>query len=192
MEINDTVFHGTTKQGLKSLKPFVSSHQKPYVYASCSYAMASLFIAKKHGDFFTRIDIKNGQLYVAERMPNILEEIYKDVSGSIYELNGRQFFHTDGLMSIECVSSKEVFVKREIIIPNALDLLYELEKKGDLSIYKFDNLPSWIPADKSDLVEKSVQWTLEFGEDTLKVLRKYHPDLVDKVIDKVKRLKDKK
>ena len=191
--MNDIVFHGTTKQGLKRLNPFISSHQKPFVYASCSIVMATLFIPSEHGDYLTRIGLENGKnLYIAERLPNILDRIYNNVSGSIYELDRSYFPKVDGLMSIECVSSKDVPVKNEIKVPNVLDLLYKFERKGMLNIYKFDNLPSWIPADKSDLVEKSVLWTLEFGDDTLKALEKFHPELVDIVIEKVKKIRNSK
>ena len=195
MEFIDVVYHGTTVQGLKYLEPYLSTHKKRFVYASCSIAMAALFIPSEHGDYLTKIGLEDKKkLYIAERLPNILVKLYKNLTGSIYELDGKQFHHMDGLMSIECVSSKNVPVKNEITIPDVLNLLYEFERKGLLSIYKFDNLPSWIPTDKSDLVEKSVQWTLEFGDDTLKSLKKFHPELVDIVIERVqeiRRLKNK-
>lgn len=66
-----------------------------------------------------------------------------------------------------------------------MKFLLDLEVQGKLKIYRFPDKPAWAPKDKSDIIEKAVQWTLDFGESQLKQVEKYHPDILPEVLKKL-------
>ena len=61
----------------------------------------------------------------------------------------------------------------------ALDLAYK-NKTG--SIYP----PNVQPSDKSDVIQRGIDWTINFGEDTLDEIEKYHPDVLPRVLNGLK------
>ncbi len=52
----------------------------------------------------------------------------------------------------------------------------------------FPNVPPDLqPPDKSDVIERGIDWTVNFGEDTLDEIEKYHPDVLPRVLDSLKK-----
>jgi hypothetical protein len=77
-------------------------------------------------------------------------------------------------------------VQEEIGIPDALEFLETLARENKLTIYKFPKSPKGTPTDKSDIVERAVEWTTNFGEHILDDVAKYHPDILPEVLRKLK------
>ncbi len=57
-----------------------------------------------------------------------------------------------------------------------------MEKQGKLLIFMYPNTPDGRYSDKEDIVDKGINWTIDFGEKTLTQIERYHPDVLDRVI----------
>ncbi len=121
-----------------------------------------------------------------ERFEGALEHAYKGKSGSIYKLSADGFMEESAISSGELVSEEETDVIEEIEVEDALEYLENLEAEGKLRIYRYPEIPEGFPKDKSDIVEKAVQWTIDFGEHILDEVEKYHPDVLERVLNDLK------
>ena len=70
-------------------------------------------------------------------------------------------------------------------IENALDRILELETQGKIILYRYPNLPPWLKADKSDIIEDYIERAKSSKNNVLEQIKKFHPDIYD---DFVKRL----
>jgi len=71
----------------------------------------------------------------------------------------------------------------EIKVNNAKQYLLKLEKSGKLILKYYPEKIAGIPQDDSDLVKSAVIWTKEFGDEILERVKKYHPHLLERVIN---------
>ena len=117
-----------------------------------------------------------------ERYKNAFIEGFVGFSGSIYTPSGRNFQGNKTSWSAEVVSEYKEKVIEELQVEDTAQFLLNLEKQGKIKIYFFPNLPTGVPIDKSDIISRAVKWTIDFGEDTLDRLEKYHPDILVKVL----------
>ena len=135
-----------------------------------------------NNDFICQTGIEDGMPCVCERFQGALELAYSGKSGSIYGLASAHFQSGQTTWSAEVVSDQPEKVLEEIGVEDALVYLRELEKEGKLRIYRFPLTPGGVPTKKSDLIVKSVRWTIDFGEQVLEDVKKYHPDILHEVL----------
>ena len=180
------VYHASKTSGLKRLEPHSSTHKKSWVYATKEIAFSAMFLGDNF-DFICQTGTQNGKPQIFERFQGALELAYKGKKGSIYKLPSNSFTEGKTQWSAEVVSEKAVPVKEEIIVNDALSFLEKLEDDGSLIVYKYPNLPPNAPKDKEDIVERGINWTIDFGENTLDQIQKYHPDVLDRVITGLKK-----
>lgn len=180
------VFHASSQRGLKVIEPKESTHKKAWVYATKDISTSALFMGNNF-DFICQTGIESGKPYIFERFAGALDLAYKDKRGSIYKLNGTNFKAGHTSWSAELVSERPENVIEEISISDVLKFLYQLEMKGKLKIYQYPKTPTHVPNDKSDLVKKAVQWTIDFGNKTLDDVKKYHPDILNRVLEELKK-----
>ena len=154
------VYHGSIHQGLKIIKRNKSTHGKPWVYATLSKAISTIFISHKGSDlyYYLRGDgTENNQVILVERKENMFKNIF-NVSGSLYTLNGKNFISGKTGWSAEVVSEFDENVLHEEHIDNVFEKLKELNNNGELKLYLYPNRPSFLPKDNSDLVPKVIRW----------------------------------
>jgi len=189
------VYHSSTISGLKVLEPKPSTHKIPWVYATRDIASAGMFLGDNL-DFICQTGFSRGKPYIWERFKGAFDLGYKNKKGSIYYLKPDTF--KEGMTSFtqEVVSEVPVKVEKEIHIDNVQEFLLNLEKEGELSLFIFPSTPDGKPSDKEDIVERGVNWTIDFGEGTLNQIQEYHPDVLDRVIKGLQernyKFKDKK
>jgi len=174
------VYHSSSIQGLTEISPNTSTHKHAWVYALESKELSALFLAN-WSDFQLAFGSINGQWYVCERISQALEKIYKNKKGSIYKLKADNFKRNQTSWKAELVSELSEKVIEETKIADALKFILNLTKQKKLKIYYYPDLPANFPKDKSDLINKAVQWTKEFGEETLDQVKIYHPEIIQKV-----------
>jgi len=174
------VYHASKKQNLKILKPNVSTHKNLWLYATKDMETSSLFLGD-NSDFICQVGLENGKPYVVERFKGALAHAYKNKSGSIYKIKGDKFKTDKTSWSAELVSEEEVKPVNESKVKDALKFILNLKKEGKVKIYNYPNLPIGYPTDKSDLIEKAVSWTNDFGSKILDEIKKYHPDILPEV-----------
>lgn len=175
------VYHSSKVSGLKILEPRPSTHKIPWVYATKDIATTAMYLGDNF-DFICQTGFSKGKPYIWERFKGAFDLGYKDKKGSIYYLKPDTF--KEGMTSFtpEIVSEVPVKVEKEEHIDDVQEYLLNLEKEGKLKIFMFPDTPDGRPSDKADIVERGINWTIDFGEDTLNRVKEYHPDVLDRVI----------
>lgn len=82
------LYHGSPIGGLTELKPFLSEHEKPYLYLAENPLVALLYAVKpvpKPFSFYPYGFGENGELLYAEYYENALADLYKGKRGFLYE-----------------------------------------------------------------------------------------------------------
>lgn len=180
------VYHSSKIQDLKKIEPRVSTHGSSWVYAMEKPEYSLMFLGN-HSDLINQTGFDNGIPYIAERFDGALEYAYKNKTGSIYTLDGTDFKSGSTTFSREFVCEHTCEVIKEIKIENALKEILNLEAEGEIKIYRYPILPPWIPEDKSDLIEKVIEWS-KFPESTvLETVKQFHPDILQKILQNLKR-----
>lgn len=154
------VYHGSIHQGLKIIKRNKSTHGKPWVYATLSKAISTIFISHKGSDLYYYLSgdgTENNPVILVERKENMFKNIF-NVSGSLYTLNGKNFISGKTGWSAEVISESDENVLHEEHIDNVFEKLKELNNNGELKLYLYPNRPSFLPKDNSDLVPKVIRW----------------------------------
>ncbi len=182
------VYHASKQQGLKIITPRVSTHGKPWVYATKDLVMAACFLGDLGGDFTCAVgrDPETGKPFICERFEGAFDLRYGGVQGSIYVLPGETFIEGQTGWDEEVVSPEPVEPMEEIRVPDARAYLLQLAEEGKLIIKRYPEKIASIPEDDSDLVERAVLWTQQFGPIVLEEFKKYHPHLVDEVLRRLR------
>jgi hypothetical protein len=177
------IYHSSKIQNLKKIEPRVSTHRFSWVYAMEKPEYSLMFLGN-HSDLINQTGFENEIPYIAERFEGALEYAHKNKTGSIYTLDGTDFKSGATTFSREFVCEYTCKVIKETKIENALQEILNLEAEGKIKIYRYPTLPPWIPEDKSDLIEKVIEWS-KFPESTvLEIVERFHPEILNKVIKK--------
>lgn len=179
------VYHASNIKGLKKLEPRESTHQKSWVYATKTEAASAMFLGENF-DFICQTGLENGKPQIFEQLQGALELAYKNKSGVIYKLPAITFEEGKTSWTGEVVSEVGVPILEELDIKDALMYLEALEKKREIIIYRYPNKPKNYPTDKSDIIERGVNWTIKFGEKILDKVKMYHPDVLKQIINALK------
>ncbi len=188
------VYHASKQQGLKVITPRVSTHGRPWVYATKDPVMAACFLGELGGDFTCAVgrDPETGKPFICERFEGAFELRYGGVRGSIYVLPGDTFLEGQTGWEEEVVSPEPVVPVKEIRVADALAHLLQLAEEDRLIIKRYPEKIADISVDDSDLVERAVQWTRQFGPMVLEEFKKYHPHLVEAVLQRLKEVNEAK
>mgnify|MGYP000862530290 FL=1 len=175
------VYHSSKVRGLKILEPRPSTHKTPLVYATRDIATTAMYLGDNF-DFICQTGFSKGKPFIWERFKGAFDLGYKNKEGSIYYLKPDSFQENMTSFSLEIVSEIPVKVEKEVIVNDVKEYLLNLEKQGKLSIFMFPDTPEWRASNKEDIVERGINWTIDFGENTLRQIKEYHPDVLDRVI----------
>jgi len=175
------VYHSSKVGGLKVLEPRPSTHKIPWVYATKDIATTAMFLGDNF-DFICQTGFSKDKPYIWERIKGAFDLGYKNKKGSIYYLKPDSFKENMTSFTPEIVSEIPVEVEKEVIIDDVQNFLINLEKEGKLKIFMFPNTPEGRASNKEDIVERGINWTIDFGENTLGQIEEYHPDVLDRVI----------
>ena len=176
----DYVYHGSPVGGLLYIEPKISTHSKKWVYATKDKSIALTFL-QKWNDFLLNQSISNGRQELTERLPNILEGIYKGKSGFLYYLDSTNFLEGQTSFSPEVVSNKREKVLHCEFIEDCYEKLCEMERNNEITLFRYPNRSPHIPLDDSDLIKKTEHF-LENSSDK--------KGLIDYVIEKHPKLTD--
>ena len=154
------VYHGSTQQGLKTIRKNKSTHGQAWVYATLSKAISTIFISNKGSNLYYYLSgdgTENNPIILVERKENMFKDIF-NVSGSLYTLSGKNFISGKTGWSAELVSEYDEDVVHEEYIDNVFEKLKELNDEGELKLYLYPNRPPFLPKDNSDLIPKVIRW----------------------------------
>ena len=179
----ESVYHGSSRSGLRVILPVVSTHGKPLVYACKDTIMAALFLSGRGGDLTCQLgrDRATSRPYLCERFAGAAEYRYAATRGSIYTLPGESFRAGQTSWDEEVVSAVKVRPTAESMIEDVMRHLEQLQAHDLLRIYRYPARPRGVPQDDEDLVMRGVVWTRERGEAILEQFRSYHPHLLERI-----------
>ncbi len=147
------LYHASHISGLKQLKPQVSTHGNPYVYAIRSKLMAILFGAPKD-DFDLLIDAEDGKAVLYECYPDAVKRVYSGKGCSVYTVEESGFQAGMTGWEEELVCSTPVTVVSE---ENIADLYREIMKAteaGICEIHYFEQSETYLSFLRDELQER--------------------------------------
>lgn len=179
------VYHASPLGGLMKIEPQRSTHGENYVYAAKSRALALIF-SQKHDDYLFHIgyDDETDELCLTERIPGVLEEVFRGKRGFLYALDAARFLSgkTPWVPELVSESAEPVIGCEEI--DDCLAALLSCQARGELIVYRYPSRPSYVPDDDGDLVETTAYF-LKTAKDP-KTLVTYacekHPHLASRFI----------
>lgn len=176
------VYHGSPLKDLKIIKRNISTHNKKWVYATPSKAIATIFLSKKGNDLYYALsgDGINDQIELVERKKGMFEEIF-NCEGYIYKLDASNFKSNFTSWSAEVVSFSDERVISCEYIENVYSELIKLDNNGLIKLYLYPDRPNRIPLDNSDLIPKVIKW-YKNGYDLTNFYSLY-PELKEKVVE---------
>ena len=149
------LYHASPVEGIQTLVPHVSNHEKPLVYLSAKRENVLVYLSnavEKHcretgfewdapwykwaSYGFT----EEGLLLLEEYYPNATEETYKGVSGYIYQAAECISAHAMADIPHAYISSEPLNVEGCEFIPDAYEALMKAEKEGLIVIKRYDEL----------------------------------------------------
>lgn len=180
----EKVYHSTSIENIKEFVPKESTHGHKWVYATKDMIMSSVFLSTLGGDFTCCVgrDPESGRVYICERFEGSFNYRYENKKGSIYILPGNTFLENKTHWDEEAVSPKPIIPLTEIKITDVKDYLLTLKSKGDLIIKMYPEKIDGIPEDDEDLVHRGIVWTRKHGNVILNQIKKFHPHLLDRVV----------
>lgn len=181
------VYHSSQIQGLTKIKPNKGVHGQNWVYAAKDKTMSTVFICGGN-DFLHYIGREQltKKVCICERAPGAFDFMYKNKSGSIYVLDRENFEEGKTQWNEELICPHEVDVVEEIKISDVVNYLYELENSGHIIIKKYPVKIYGIPENDEDLVKKAVRWTMQYGDEVLADIKRWHPHLLERVVLELK------
>jgi hypothetical protein len=181
---SNVVYHASTTGGLSVIEPRESTHKQKWIYATKDIVTSAMFLGE-NSDFICQTGVEGTKPYIFERFSGALEHAYSKKKGSVYVLNGENFKSGQTSWSAEIVSEKPEVIAKEIIVDDALEFLFRLEKDKKLEIYRYPNRPASALRGKDDIIEKAAEWTIDFGDSILDQVKKYHPDILPEVTRRI-------
>lgn len=154
------LYHGSCVGGLDELKPFLSEHQKPYVYLSSNPVVALLYAVKpvpKPFSFYP-YGFSGDKVIYSEYFEDCFKKIYQGKTGFLYECEVED--GTENATAISCAYTTETPVK--VLNCTRIDDIYEkfleYRKDGLFDIKPFDRIPekemAFVLGDLKSTVEK--------------------------------------
>lgn len=166
-------YHGSSTDGIRVLRPFLSNHDRPYVYLTHSEVLATLYAANpmtRPNGWFSYWWDKDGQLYYDEYFDGQLEEIYRGKAGYIYLCQGE--YPALPKMPWVHLSEADVPVTRCQLIPDLCERLLQYEAEGRLIIRRWRDRTPAGKVGVLNVVRNSLQSTTG-NSDTAEEYRSY-------------------
>ena len=147
------LYHASHISGLKELKPYVSTHGKPYVYAIRSKLMAILFGTPKD-DFDLLIDAEDGKAVLYECYLDAIKQVYSGKSCSLYTVEETGFQRGMTGWDEELVCSSPAKVVLEENIPDIYMEIMKATGEGICEIHSYERSEAYLSFLRDELQER--------------------------------------
>jgi len=149
------LYHASKEKGLKVLRPNVSTHGKPYVYAISNMVTAICFGAPKD-DFDLLMDEIDGVPHIYECYPDAMKKIYSNKGCSLYEVSSNGFEAGKTGWDTEYVSDKPALVLNEVCISDIYKYLNEMANMGKCVVHRYSEnkaYQAWLHDELSERIK---------------------------------------
>lgn len=130
-------YHGSPVDGLSELKPFLSEHDKPYIYFSTEPLVALLYAVKpvpKPFSFYPYGFDKNGCVVYSEYFENAFNELYHGKTGYLYQCEDIKSAENPTVINCAYVCTRPVKVDRLTVIPDLYTFYQEQADKDKFRV----------------------------------------------------------
>ena len=134
-----TYYHGSPIGNLKELIPFVSEHQKSYIYFATNPLVALLYSVKpvpKPFSFYPYGFDQNNTLIYSEYFPNAFYELYNGKTGYLYEVDNLSAVENPTNINSAVVCENPIKIDNVTKISNVYEYYMQKEKSGEFRIKK--------------------------------------------------------
>lgn len=140
-----TIYHVSKTENLKVLEPRVCSHQTPYVYASYKLETSLLFGGGlwSDWDFIYKRNYETQELKFSETYPGAFEQVFKNKSCILYELENSGFEQGKTNMWDEIVSTHPTKVLKETKIDDLYKEIVKLASEGKITLETYNDTPEY-------------------------------------------------
>lgn len=166
-----TLYHVSSKAGLKTLYPHESSHKKAYVYATGNLVVGLLFGVRKDDFDFCILTDENGLTTVYECYPDAFRSIYQGKSCSVYVVDGEGFQRGVTTWSEELVCEAEVEVQDEIRIADVYERLLEEEALGHIVIRRYEFNDEYRRLISAHVIDRCIRFGIDLNHCTEQDIR---------------------
>lgn len=138
-----TLYHGSPIAGLKTLKPFLSEHGKPYIYFSTNPLVSLLYAVKpvpKPFSFYP-YGFDSETVVYSEYFENAFQKLYKGKSGYLYECDNICGLEQPTQISCAYTFNHELQIDRATEIPDLYAYFKEQERNGLFKIKPLNEIP---------------------------------------------------
>lgn len=135
-------YHGSNKANLNHLKPFVSEHEKAYVYFSTNPVLAALYcvhVLERPLNWFPYGFDGKGRVVYEEYYENALMDVYAGQKGYLYVCEDIQGYNPTGMKDV-FVSEHEERIIEVIEIEDMGSWFMEKVKEGELVLHKYEEM----------------------------------------------------
>ena len=172
-----TLYHGSSVPHLTELKPFLSNHEKPFVYLTDDQTLALLYAHNpiaRPGGFFPYWFDKSGQLHYDEFFSGQTSLIYEHHDGWVYSAETQDLPRLDKMPWVY-LSNTPVPLRGAEHIPDLYRALLDAEKVGRIIIHRYEDIPPEQQERHRQVVRRSFA---DHGEDDyMRFMRTYMPEL---------------
>lgn len=136
-------YHGSPVGGLNELKPFLSEHEKKYVYFTQNPVVALLYAVHpvdKPFSYYPYGFDKDGTVHYSEYYQDAFSDIYKGKRGYLYECNRIPSIGNPTQINGVFVCKNAVKVDRVTIITDLYHCLMEYQQQGLFRIRPLDTI----------------------------------------------------
>lgn len=155
------IYHISPQKGLKVLKPHISTHKKPYVYAIENMVTGMLFGVKKDDFDFLLFHNENNIPTIYECYPDAFQKKYRNASCSVYILKETGFQRGITSWEPELVSENEVSVVEEIAIDDLYQRLLQEEQNNNLIIHRYEFTDEYRKTIANHIVNRIILFDLD-------------------------------
>ncbi len=136
------LYHGSSVGNLIELNPFLSEHQKPYVYFSSNPVIALLHTVKPVPKPFSYYPygFNEDKVVYSEYYKNCFKDIYKGKTGFLYECENVKNITNPTLIKYVYASESTVKISRCIKIDDVYEAFMKYKENGLFAIKSFEEI----------------------------------------------------
>ncbi|MBQ7579121.1 MAG: hypothetical protein IJT25_01130 [Clostridia bacterium] len=172
------------------LEPHISTHGKPYVYATPNWEFSLFFGGREsRGDFDGMYGIKNNIPYFYEAYSNALKRRFDNVCCYIYEVDPSTFETNKTSFAGEVVSEEPVKILNCRKVNNVYELLLELHERKKVDLHFYQNSPAYVNMINKHITDRLIKFKIL--EDKTSGLYKFCKNHFPEIIEELKKEQEK-
>ena len=181
------LYHVSSIPDLKILEPRVSTHGKPYVYATENLEFAMLFGSKKsNGDFDGTYGINDGKPFFYEAYPGALKRRFSGEECYIYEVDSANFEKGKTSFSGEVVSEKPAKILNCKKVNDVYQYLLNEISAGKMIFKQYDDSDKeYVSMMEEYIRDRIIRFNVLQNKDSniYKFCKEYFPKIVQEIED---------